>query len=407
MFSLTMKRAGLATVAVFALCAFASVTSASAATQHWATSAQVPYGSPQSYSGKSAGTFVFTAEFSGAQMVFTCSGLSNSGKVENPSGGGAGTLTAETFKITGCGTNFPNCTLNEQSLTFSALRGTAQSSGEDKVKYEPAGGEGSTLAVLKIVGAGCPLTGEHPIRGDFFAQPVSGQPGEYFIEESDFSMEGDSLTVVGLIMLESESKEAVVLSSNGSPGAPHWYLGSDQWSTLSAGKLVSFSTNGPLSLKLQGEEFGAPFEFNCNGTGNNLEGTVENPSGGGAGTASATLNLNECSVSPLLAKVGCALSVPIHSAKISGTTTEVGEPKLPAVGLSTPSEGEFATFQLTGKNCPVRGSYPLEGILAPTSEGDGYFNPSGSELFLWGEPFVASGHFALKTDSGQLLRLQS
>jgi hypothetical protein len=54
----------------------------------------------------------------------------------------------------------------------------------------------------------------------------------------------------------------------------------------------------------------------------------------------------------------------------------------------------------------VAGKYPIEGTVIGTSEGDGNFDLSASELFFAEEPAEVDGRLTLLDASGKLLRLQ-
>ena len=188
----TFKRAGLrfglAVTAALALCAFASVGTA-AATQHWASSWQVPSrsempsGSSQEFSGEATGGFSISWVHSGVLITMQCESMSTAGTAENPAGGGAATLEAESVQLGLCTQNYEyyECAIEGRSVPFSPMSGEAvEESGEDLIDYEGAYGE---LNFVKTkYGESCSLEGSYPIEGVIHATALSEYPGEYTFE---------------------------------------------------------------------------------------------------------------------------------------------------------------------------------------------------------------------------------
>src|SRR5436190_5535156 len=87
----------LAVAICLIVCAFAAAGSASAATQHWAGASQVSFGSSQAFTAESPGAFKIHWEDGSVAVDLGCSGTSTSGTVENPSGGGKGTIASSAY----------------------------------------------------------------------------------------------------------------------------------------------------------------------------------------------------------------------------------------------------------------------------------------------------------------------
>jgi hypothetical protein len=263
--------------------------------------------------------------------------------------------------------------------------------------------------IRPVSGHKCSWNGNYRIEGLIQATALPESPGQYEInpENTSIKIAGIPSTMWGRFALSTPSEEALGLSSQVSPGAPHWYLGSDEWSTLTAGESGAFSTNDGMSFELDTEVFGASVEFTCEGE-TDIEGSLENPSGGGAGTASASATFGDC-VMPGFNGETCEV-LPFDSAELSGAATEAGGE--PALEL-TPAEGsEIATFTIVKKEgapkkCQVTGEYPLEGALIATSGEDGHFDLSASEVTVYSIfPASAGGGFVLEDEAAQTLRLQ-
>ncbi len=413
--SRTFKRAGLglglAMTAALALCVFASVGTAAAATQHWAGASQVPYGSSQEFSGEATGGFLVKWAYGGGgEVKIECNSLSTSGTVENPAGDGVATLESDSFQLGNCLlVNKPfDCAIEGDSISLSPMSGEAvEESGEDLIAY---GGDAyGELNIVKRPTKSCFFEGSYPIRAQITAASVQETPGEYVIDDNSLLIGGRSAQMSGRYDLSTPSEEALVLSSEASPGTPHWYLGSDEWSTLTAGESGAFSTNDGMSFELDSEVWGASLEFTCDSGETDIEGSLENPSGGGAGTAGADASFGGC-VMP--GKLGEKCEVlPFESGELSGIATEVGGS--PAVELAPAEGSEIATFTIVtkegaSKECVLAGEYHLRGALIATSGEDGHFDLSGDELTLQGIfPASAGGGFVLEDGAAQTLRIQS
>ncbi len=402
-----LTRLGGLVVAVIAIGAVAAAGSASAATQHWASSTQLPFGASTEVSGEARignSETLLEVEEGGAEFEIDCSQLSTAGSVENPVSGGSGVLSDKGFGLAGCETSTTACALKEGVIPFESVSSStyANSSG-DWIEYKP-------VAALHFVNKSpnsCPW-GTWYIEGSFSAQAVPGSPGNYTVSPKNvhLSVFGEPVSMRSEFTLtQASSGKKMVLSSAASPGSPHWYLNSATWGNLSAGKSASYASNGPMTFDLVSEYAGLSIEVSCSGSSNSFGGSLENPTGGGAGTAGALLSLGGCTM-PWWEEHGCVLHQPVQW-NLSGTATEIGATR--ALEFQLPSGSKHLSFTIEakkGEKCLLPASYPVEGRLVATSEGDGHFGLAASELTAYGEEATLSGRFALQNTAGESLRLQ-
>lgn len=407
--SLRRGGAGLAMAAAVAFVAFAfvAVASAAAATQHWAGVAHVPSGSPQSFSSEADGYILIHWNLSGALVSIECESVSSSGSVENPAGAGTGTMSAESFSFGNCILPFqPHCALKNGSFSFEAVKSTVEAeSGEDLIRFSPAGGGTFSYVEIESNFGSCVLAKSYPLRGYFSARESSG--GHYLIEPSSthLTLASNPLTVESKFSLLTPSAQRLVLSSSHSAGAPEWYYDSSEWTNLAAGEAQSFASSGSMSVSFDSHSFGAVLEIDCVGSGNSFAGSLQNPSGGGAATSSGVLTLGQCSTPNFAGK--CTVKAAAVSNELSGNAIESGG----AGSLElTASGGSIITIvveAVAGKKCNIARSYLVKGTLIAHSEGNGSFDLSGSGITINGETTSAAGSARLETQAGELLRLQA
>lgn len=405
----TPKRArlkfGLAVAATLALSALAVAGSAAAATQHWASAHQVPSATPAEFTGKATGWSVFRWEPGGADIEFECNSLSTTGTVENPVGRKAGNLDAGAFSFGGCSVNtVEGCVIQGESIDLAPMSAQATTaSGKDLITYKPVGSSYYGIFDLEAApGMKCALSASYPIRGQLSAAAIAGAAGEYELKPSELTIAGAPVHLSGRYSLTTPTKEALVLSSSASAGTPRWYLGSAKWTNLSTGTSTTFSTpSGSMSFDLESELYGIPVEVSCTGVANSLAGSLKNPTGGGAGTASAEMSLNGCSVSTSPYEFGCTVETPIQLKGLTGLDVEVaGSPALELAGAG----GKFGNLIL--QECILAGTYALSGQLIPISLGDHFEFTGKDNFFLGGEWAGVTGEFELATEPGRILRIQ-
>jgi hypothetical protein len=396
--------AGFALALALALALTVSVATGSslAATQHWASASQVPYGSSQSFSGEATGAFWIQWYLDGAFAEIDCTTFSTSGTVENPAGGGSATIGSEPFELGNCAlVTGSHCAVEGGSIAFAPMSKVINESGEDQIRST-----GNVSTSLNLVGAKCGLAGSRTISAAISANVAVNDPGEFEIISADFSIGGKPAEMYGRFALKTPSGDDLALSSTASPGAPRWYLDSADWNPVTVGETSPYASKGPLSFDMKSELFGTGFELACSGSANGVTGSLSNPTGGGAGIATAAATLGECTV-PITGKNTYCLVQAFTSIGLAGAATEVAG--TPVVEFSPPEGSGIATFVIapvSGKKCSFAGTYAINGKLIASSEGDGYFDLSGNELKLNEQPATASGRFALESEGGKTLRLQ-
>lgn len=404
---------GALLAAALAFAALAAAGSASAATQHWAGASQVPYGSTQSFSSEAWAETSLTWELGGAQVGMACASPATSGNVENPSGGGSGAIDEATFALENCwftGSNHNNCAVKGGSISFGSVQAAAyEESGEYGLVYSPKSGNFPNLEIVAIGGNKCNLAASYPLTGYFKAREASEPNGHFEIQPKDTNLKLASypLTVNTAFILMAPSEEPLVLSSTASPGAPHWYLGDAAWNTFTSGEATTFASNGEMSIDLKGPIYGSSVELSCSGGENGISGSVLNPTGGGAGTATASATFGNCSI-PNTGKMICLVQTPFTSNELEAVATESGG--TPAAEFA-PVEGKpIATITVKNgggsQKCNIAGTWTMTGTLIASSEGDGYFDFSDSDIQVNGNSMTTSGRVALETKAGKTLRLQ-
>jgi hypothetical protein len=115
-------------------------------------------------------TFTLGWVESGVQITIGCSGQSGTGELENPSGGGAGTIAATTLKLTGCTFTAPagkECKVSGGSIQTLSMKGTATATEVPRtVKFQPT--SGTTFFALVIEGCTTTfLNGTYTFTGSF------------------------------------------------------------------------------------------------------------------------------------------------------------------------------------------------------------------------------------------------
>jgi hypothetical protein len=391
------------TAVVLAVGALASVGSAAAATQHWASATpatQISPGSYQSFTGKNQGRVEMKWRVAGAWVVTDCSNLSTSGTVGNPASGGSGTLGETTLELGGCTPNLSGCQIVNESIPFERLKGHAlDEAGEERVRFEP--NAGSTMAVIHF-NAGCSIGTSVTVTGSFEGTSVPSQSGEYQVTHSNLKVGENEFRMVAELSLAASSEQPLALSSEGSPGTPHWYLASGKWTLIPAGEPTNYWSSA-VPLTLNTKIAGGKVEISqCEGID---VGSVENPAGGGAGTASSTLTPGWASGCQINVK-GCFIES-VTSGELPGRATEVGA--VPAVEWSPSSGSTVMVFHLGhfgSSECTLGTAITVTGKLIAISVGDGRFNLAASELKVGEQKVTVSSEFGLETLAGKSLRLQ-
>jgi hypothetical protein len=399
-FKRLIRGVSLTAIALFAG-AFAATGSAAAASQHWATATSagpIPPGGEQSFVGKNQTTVQMSWRVSGIRAEISCATLSSSGIANNPAGGEAGELGSTSLEAGRCALSTTHCQLRAESIHFEALKGYARSEGDEKdIVFEP--NTGTAMAVIHPEGAECPLASELTVSGYFEAAQVPSHPGIYQVANSHLKIGTAEFGLVTEISLSTSSGQSLSLFSEGSLG-PHWYFGGAEWTTSKAGEAINYWNSASVPLTLNTKVGLINVEINqCEGF---INGSVVNPVGGGAGTASATYTpgwVSGCEVHTNHCHIESS-----GTSKLSGVATEVGG--VPAIEWSPSVGTAVMVFQIGGSECPLPNTLTVTGKLIATSEGDGRFSIAGSELRVGNKNATASGEFGLETQPGNPLRLQ-
>ena len=279
----------------------------------------IPFGTEKSFSGSSVRGMNLQWTQSGLHIWIQCQALSVSGSVEDYASGKAGTLTpkapweAGTFKA--CGvvevgegqTAYNNTTCSvPKEIPFKYTSGSLTNS-----PYSSGGLKLSGLEIEFMIN-GCPQRVYEGLTWRFWGD-VNGNeghgawPGEVVFPEGtplsvnaggsaasiEFGMNIHDSTPTPIIIGEEE----IVEPHN--PGHHYWYTGGAQRRGEGARTLVA--SGSPLALKGSGDSLtiegtlaGVKTTVAC--SSGNTSGSVENPAGGGNGTASVSFALTGCSV---------------------------------------------------------------------------------------------------------------
>jgi len=336
--------------------------------------------------------------------------MSAAGAIENPSGGADGTLGSVSMTLGECAVSKPAACVVPATIEMNQLKGTAtEYNGSPAIKYEPA--SGSILTTLSITGSSCSLKGTRNITGSFIAEYL-GSGGDYRVtalSSAGLKWSGQAVTMTNTHELSSKAGSAVALATDTPSKGKHWYLGGAPAegpdTKLAEGSSVSYSSlTGSATYTVSATVGGVKNTIQCSGPGNWAGGSVENPTGGGAGTAYGSMVFAGCIVSQ---PANCVVELGGAGSKsLSGLATEVGG--VPAVSFS-PAEGStIATFTIGGASCPaaLKGAKSLTGGLTGVPDSSGTYAFSGAGLKYAGQNATLSGQATLQiTSTGERLLL--
>jgi len=401
-------------IALVALGALFGSASASAATQHWygyAGGTPLAEGTPTEVVAEDALGVTIKYSYAGVELHIRCNSTSAGGSIENPSGGGSGTLSGVVLTLEECHVDKPagKCTI-PSTLETVELKGEATKfEGVPAIKYSPK--SGTILTTFNVTGSECPVMvkGEKYIAGSFTAKYAGfGRWYEVTVASSaGLNWAGQPVYMQTLYELNSKSEEAVALVSDTHTGE-HWYLGGEPAeggkTKFAEGAAVGYSSvNGSMTTTLSASAGGSSFAILC-GSGSGIEGSVENPSGGGAGSATGTVTFAGCTTT-VNGKAGvCSVQGGgATSNPLSGLTTESGG--APAVSLSPAEKTSLTTFVVTGAECPAafKGTKVVNGSLTGVPDSLGTYALSGTGVKYGALPATLSGQTTLETSAGERL----
>jgi hypothetical protein len=386
----------------------------------------IPFGTEVSYNASSVTGMQLQWTQGGMHYWIQCETLSASGKVEDYASGKAGTLkqTAGTFK--GCKVvevgeiqtawNNTTCSVPKEiplQFTSGTLTNTPYSGGGLKLSQVELGFVISNCPQNFIKGL------EWRFWGDINGNEGNGAwPGEILFPEGtalsmnasgsgatvDFGMniQGSGFTPIKI------AQEEIVEPHN--PGHHYWYSGGAQRKGEGARTLIK--AGAPASIKGSGNSMtieaalaGVPTQVAC--SAGTTSGSVENPAGGGDGTASVSFALSGCTV-PLPAGRGCYVE--------GGTvTTETMAGSLAAAEAFAPlkltASPKLATVKIRGctitalnNDWSLTGSLLVSPYLSLGNPGKWSILKSQNEanlLKLGGVKAIASGLVSAETAAGE------
>lgn len=374
---------GVALVAMLALTLGSA--SASAATQHWYGVSEGPRlaeGTSTEVTGEgNATTLAFN--IIGTKIEINCGSVKTSGTIENPAGGANGRLREATMTFKACSVGTPSgCTVPENIVT-NQLQGETTLVGK-QTAFKLAPETGTAFTTFTLGGTSCPsfLQGSKTLTGGPTAE-FSGSGNQYetrALSPSTLKYGGQSVTLLDRFQLNSNSGQPVSIGADTEPAGQHWFVGGERTepvkTKLAEGSTIHYvSVPSSTELEISATIGGANFRMQCAGSGGGAEGSVENPTGGGAGTATATITFAGCSVSQPAGGV-CYVQNPAVSSLLSGLAGESAGTS--SVTLSPSGKTTIATFVVGGESCPV----VMKGSKSLTGSGlTGAPNASGMLLF--------------------------
>ncbi len=405
---------GVALVAMLALGAFFGSASASAATQHWhghIGGTRLLEKTPTEVVAEDTTSTQIKFYVAGAKLTIDCGSLDAGGTIENPSGGANGTLSGVSISFGGCAVTEPTglgCTV-PSTIETNQMKGEATTfEGSPAVKYSPA--EGSIVTTFTVSGNKCTFWGgSKTITGSFIALYAGIEDHWAITDLSSAGLAYGGIPAVKLntdYQLNSKAGEAVAVGADIAPPGQHWYLGAGSKEILAEGSATGYSSlEGSMSSTISATITGVKFTMQCGGS-SSAEGAVENPVGGGAGTASGTIDFAGCTVSE---PTGGKCSVDgggTTSLPLSGLATEAGGD--PAATFSPAEKTTIATFTISGASCPwaLKGNKSLTGSLTGVPDPFGNYVFSGDEgLKFYGVTATFSAQATLETSAGKRLVL--
>jgi len=391
----------------------------------------IPFGKEVSFSGSSVAGMDLQWTQAGGHYLVECERLAADGKAENYASGKAGTLKPVPISPWESAAVFKGCVLVEMNSVETVwTNSTCKVPKEIPVNYASGdltnspystGGLKLSKVEMSFIISGCPHGFNEGIEwrfwGDFSGNEGNGAwPGEVGFPESPVSMNmsGTGATIAfGMNIHDATptpikiAEEEVVAPHN--PGHHYWYKGGAQrrgegaQTLIAAGATQAIKGSGG-SLGIEGVLAGIKTKISC--ANSTTTGSVENPAGGGNGTASVSYSFTGCTV-PVPAGKSCYIEG-------GGFTTNT----LP--GVLQKAEA-FAPMKLAGTGVnetittvPIRGctvgslnnNFPLTGSLVVSP----YLNLSvpgmwsvdkTQPLFFGGNSASASGQLGAETSSGE------
>ncbi len=199
------------------------------------------------------------------------------------------------------------------------------------------------------------------------------------------------LLLVGLFVMFAVS---AITSASASATTQRWFVKGEE---LASGKVEKVVSKGTEKFILKSTALALTVKIEC--TTEKSKGTIENPSGGGAGKGTDVIEFSGCTV-PEPAGEGCKITEPIK-AEASMELVEFSEK---AADEFKPKTTNFTELVFTGcSSTELDKTYPIKGTdtgiaLNTTSELE-FTNTSGN-LTYGGEPAKLKGKSELELESG-------
>jgi hypothetical protein len=388
----------------------------------------VPYGQTLEVSGSSNAGLNLHATGSGVPLWVTCSTLAVNGKIENPSKGASGRLFNSAGGSLGPSGEFHNCELIEwgeqaayngtecfvpKNIPAELSVGTLENNlkGEPELKIQTTFEFTTECPVLR-------LRGQWKFTISGTGTPVS--KGQFSFPSETNVLKGPAGTAsYGIGIAHGAAPISVAEMSYEQPYSTSghlWYRGGTELN-LTEGPLTLIKAGSPAgitgsaALNIESMQAGLLMAIACQG---GVTGSIENPSGGGAGVASVGLSLTECAVQK---PAGMKCSI------VGGGFTTNAMPGVvnPSEGFPpmtlNPSLGQIAQFEIHGCTYgALNHAYTLNGkmVVQPQMMATGTpgvwsiplkLNEAvKTQLHLFGQPASASGTLAPRT-SGEAVTM--
>lgn len=414
--------------ALLVLSSLATASAASAATPVWSENGtHLKFGSAVPFSAASAHGMTLKWTYQGLPMWVECNNLTASGTVENSGEGKAGTLKPTV------GAAFTGCRLVQAGEQATWTGTTCRVPAEIPFEYKsgaltntPYIGGGLKLSnvAIKFEITNCPHEYFHFITWEFFGEVTGTEghgalPGEIRVPAgTHLETHGPENAEITFAMrfLDGEFTSTpikVVEDEPLTPGHHYWYTGGGATeegppTLVPAGSPLSFEGAGN---KLTLEGILAGFEVTISCSGGTSAGSVENPVGGGNGTASLTLTYVGCTVlRPEKEQKSCIIeNGKISLAPMTGVLYKEGR----YGPLKFSKFGRLALVSIHGcttvalnHNWELTGNIYVSPYLDPRSPGAWSIPVSLTEdLILGGNEAIATGSLVAKTSSGQPVSL--
>ena len=157
---------------------------------------------------------------------------------------------------------------------------------------------------------------------------------------------------------------------------------------LLVGTVLNVDSKGTATFILKSTALGLTTKIECTTEANN--GTIENPTGGGAGKDTNTIKFSGCMV-PEPENQNCKVTEPIIAEAVTELTEFSGKP----ADLFRPKNANFTTITFTGcLTAELNKTYPVKGTdtgIALNNTSEQEFTNESSNLTFGGEPAKLKG----------------